>query len=422
MIAYIEMIGGASGNMLLGAFVDAGLDLDALLAQLRTIPVSGWTIERDRVVKRGIAATYVDFVIPGEDPSEFADDAAHHAATHEHPHDHDHDHARDHHHEGKPSRRLADVLAILERSALSPRAKAIARDAYERLARAEATTHGQSIETVLFHEVGEIDAILDIAAFAVALDLLEIDEVYCSPFPVGHGAIRIAHGSYPNPPPATAELLRDAPTFDGGVRGEMVTPTGAAILRAVVREPGRRPGFVARRIGYGAGRSNFTIPNVVRLSLGDRVEKDSIALECDEIAILEANIDDMSPQHFEVAIERMLAAGAFDVWLAPVTMKKLRPAIIVGAIAPLEREAAVAYVLLRETTTLGVRVRRERRYTLPRRIDALETKWGTIRVKVATVDGAERRTFEYDDLARIARETGEPLARIVATLQGTIEV
>jgi uncharacterized protein (TIGR00299 family) protein len=389
------MIGGASGNMLLGACVDAGADVATLEAALRTIPVDGWSIECRRVEKRGLAATYFDFVIPGED---------HHPA--------EHGTAAPH------GRALSDVLALVETSGLSASQKARARAAYERLAEAEAAMHGTTVERIHFHEVGATDAILDVAGTLVALDLLGVERVTCGAFPVGSGPLDMEHGRFPNPPPATAELLRGAPTFDGGVAGEMVTPTGAAILMSLVERPGERPAMIAERIGYGAGRSDFAIPNVTRISIGEAVSASHAAVEAsDAVAVLETTIDDMSPQHFELAIERVLAAGAFDVWLAPVTMKKLRPGVLFGAVAPLEREGAVARAMLRETTTLGVRVRHERRYTLDRAVAALETPWGAVRVKTANVAGHARRTLEYDDVLRIARERGRPIAEIAAALE-----
>ena len=402
-IAYFEMIGGASGNMLLGSLIDAGLDADALEAVLRTIPVDGWTVERRRVVKRGIAATYYDFVVPGEDHHRAHPDAPAHRGRH-----------------------LAEVIAIVERSGLTGGQKARAGAIYRRLADAEARVHGTTADAVHFHEVGAVDAILDVAGACVALDLLGVERVACSAFPAGRGEIVMAHGRYPNPPPATAELLRGAPTYDGGIDGEMVTTTGAAILTALCDAPGVRPALTAERIGYGAGRSDFAIPNVVRATIGIAAaamvggEPEAGEPEAGEVAVLEANIDDMSPQHFELAIERVLAAGAYDVWLAPVTMKKLRPGVIFGAVAPLARESAVAAAMLAQTTTLGVRVRRDRRYVLPRRIETVETPLGIVRVKIATAAGQPRRTLEYDDVVRIARERQRPVAEIAARLEESL--
>ncbi|MGP6158399.1 MAG: nickel pincer cofactor biosynthesis protein LarC [Vulcanimicrobiaceae bacterium] len=407
-VAYVEMIGGASGNMLLGALIDAGAPLAEIEAALRTIPVGGWSLEHRRVIKRGIAALYVDFAIPGEDHD--PNSPGHEPA---HGHAHEHEHAPAH------GRRLEDVLDVIDRSGLSLSQKTRARTVYVRLAQAEAQVHGSSVERIHFHEVGAVDAILDVAAACVALDLLDVEELFCSAFPTGRGVTSMHHGTYPNPPPATAELLRGAPTYDAGIEGEMVTTTGAAILTTLVRAPGTRPAFVAERIGYGAGRSEFAIPNVLRASVGrlaaGAVPLDQVAV--DEVAVLEANVDDMPPQHFELAFERVLAAGAHDVWLVPISMKKSRPAVLFGALAPLEREAEVARAILRETTTLGVRVRRERRYVLERCIDEVVTELGTVRVKSAEVDGRLRRTLEYDDVVRIARECGRPIGEIAARLE-----
>jgi len=378
------MIGGASGNMLLGALIDAGASPSAIESALRTLPLEGWSIERRRVERRGIAATFFDFVVPGD----------HNSASHY----------------------LSDVLNVLERSGLTQAQRERAASIYTRLAEAEAKVHGSTPERIHFHEVGAADAILDVAGFCVALDLLGIERSYCSAYPLGRGTISIHHGRYPNPPPATAELLRGAPTYDAAIEAEMVTTTGAAILSTVVAEPGLRPAMRAESIGYGAGSSDFAIPNVLRVSVGTPAGE-RLPVEADDVVVLEATIDDMSPQHFELAFERVLAAGAFDVWLLPVTMKKLRPAVLFGAVAPPEREAEVARAMLVETSTLGVRVRSERRHTLGRRIETVETPLGPVRVKTATVDGQPRRTLEYDDVARIARELGRPIAETAARLE-----
>jgi uncharacterized protein (TIGR00299 family) protein len=396
-VAYLEMIGGASGNMLLGALLDAGADQAELERALRTLPVAGWKSERRRVQRHGIAATFFDFDIPGED--------------HVPPvpgHSHEPGHAHD------ATRHLEDVLEILDRSGLSNSQKTRARTIYVKLAQAEAHVHGTTVEKIHFHEVGQVDAILDVAGVCVALDLLGVERLFCSAFPIGRGSIPMQHGLYPNPPPATAALLRGFPTYDAGIEGEMVTTTGAAILTTLTEAAGTRPAMIADAIGYGAGRSNFPIPNVLRASVGRLVADDG---GNGDVVVLEANIDDMQPQHFELALERVLAAGAFDVWLAPITMKKSRPAVVFGALAPPEREAAVAQAMLSETTTLGVRVRRERRYVLERRIETIATELGTVRVKVADVAGSPRRTLEYDDVVRIARERREPIAEVAARLE-----
>jgi uncharacterized protein (TIGR00299 family) protein len=406
-IAYIDMVGGAAGDMLLAAFLDAGVDRDALERALRTVVADGWTLEPRPVVKRGIAATFAGLVVPGEDGD----------AEHDHHHDDDHEHP----HGG--TRTLGDVLEIVERSGLTTRQRARAAMVYRRLAEAEAHTHGTLPEKIVFHEIGQIDAILDVAATCVALDLLEIDELRCSPFPIGRGSIRMAHGDYPNPPPATAHLLIGWPTRAVDVDGELVTPTAAAILTTLAK-PGL-PDLTIELIGYGAGRSDFPIPNVTRVIIGAMQPAawhgEDVPIAWDEIVVLETNIDDMLPQHYELAIERIFAAGALDVWLTPITMKKGRPAITLSAIAPPLDEEAVANAMLSETTTIGVRARRERRHVLARSNDTVQTPYGAVRVKRAGADGRSRTRAEYDDLLRIARETRLPLPEIARAVDAAIE-
>lgn len=402
-IAYFEPIGGASGNMLLGALCDAGANLEDVVAALRTIPVEGWTLERKLVRKRGIAASHVEILVPGEDGAP-ARDHAHAPGDGERAHG---------------GRKLAEVLALVQRSGLSARQKERACAIYTRLADAEARVHGSTVENVHFHEVGEIDAILDVAAACVALDLLGIERVACAAFPLGRGAIRMEHGFYPNPPPATAELLRWVPTYSAGIDGEMVTPTGAAILTTLAERVGERPPMIAERIGYGAGTLDFPIPNVLRVSLGSTVGGG--ASEAVEVAVLEANIDDMSPQYFELALERVFAAGALDAWLTPIAMKKSRPGIVFSVLCAPERETACARAMLAETTTIGVRARRERRYTLARTIEERDTSLGKVRVKLARINGTTRSTLEYEDVVRIARELARPIGEIAARLEREIE-
>jgi uncharacterized protein (TIGR00299 family) protein len=384
------MIGGAAGDMLLGAWIDAGVDARELERALRSVVADGWELATERVDRCGIAATHVDLVIPGED------DRAH---------DHNGSHAHEHTHHGH---RLSDILKIVASSGLTPRQIERASAIYRRLAQAEAHVHGQPVDEVYFHEVGQIDAILDVAGTCVALDLLGIDEVRCSPFPTGHGLARMAHGVYPNPGPAALELMRGFPLRPLDVPAELVTVTGAAILTTLA-SPGPALEMTLERIGYGAGRRSFDIPNVVRVMIGERAAS---AGEGD-VVVLEANIDDMSPQHYELALERIFAAGAYDAWLTPIVMKKGRPAIVLAALAAPGAETAVAHAMLRETTTIGVRVRTERRHVLAREILTVQTPYGAVRVKSAGGEGIRRLQPEYDDLVRIARERDLPLAEIV---------
>lgn len=396
-VCYVDMVGGAAGDMLVAAFLDAGLERDALERALRGVVADGWTFAPERVVRRGIAATYAGLIVPGEDGDP----------------QHRHDRGPAH------GRHLHDVLAIVEVSTLTQAQRERASAVYRRLAEAEARVHGTSVDAIHFHEIGQVDAILDVAAFCVALDLLGIDELVCSPFPVGHGTIGMAHGTYPNPPPATTELLRGFPLRSVDVAGELVTTTAAAVLTTLAT-PGPLPDMRIARIGYGAGRSDFPVPNVTRVLIGERTGAAEGA-GGDDVVVLEANIDDMSPQHYELALERLFEAGARDVWMTPIVMKKGRPAVTLSAIAGAADEAAIARAILRETTTIGVRVRYERRWIAPRESIVVETALGPVRVKRSAVDGRLRSRAEYDDLLRIARERALPLAEVVRIVDRALE-
>ncbi len=393
IVAHVEPVGGAAGNMLLGALVDAGADLDAVEAALRTVVAEGWSFARSRTTRRGIAATYLDVVVPGEDDRR-ADGAPAHG-TH-----------------------LVDVLATVERSGLNASQKRRVSEVYRALGEAEARVHGSTIDAIHFHEVGAIDAILDVAGFVVAADLLEIERLTCARIPLGTGEIAMTHGRYPNPPPATAELLRGVPTYDARCAGELVTTTAAALLTTLCSRFGERPAMTVSAFGYGAGARDGELPNVTRIGIGVATSTERAA---NDVSVLEANVDDMSPQFFELAVERLFAAGALDVWLTPMTMKKGRPAIVVSAIVPPELEALCAQLLLRETTTIGVRVRTERRYTMERRIRSVATAFGPVRVKDVRLDGTRRAMPEYDDVARIARERNEPIHTIYRAVESALE-
>ncbi len=398
MIAHIEAVGGAAGNMLLGALVDAGAELDAIEDALRTVVADGWTLERSRTTRRGIAATAIEIVVPGEDGHPGARAQANGHGVH-----------------------LADVLAIVEASGLKQSQKERASLVYRTLGAAEACVHGTSIDDSHFHEVGATDAILDVAGFVVACDVLGIEQLTCSSLPIGTGEIAMSHGRYPNPPPATAELLRGIPTYDAKAAGELVTPTAAAILKSLCTSFGERPEMTVASIGYGAGSRDGELPNVTRISIGTPLHAANDRAARGEVSVLEANVDDMSPQFFELAIERLFAAGALDVWLSPVTMKKGRPAIVISAIVPLELEAACAHILLRETTTIGVRVRTERRYTMEREIRSIESLFGSIRVKDVRANGTRRTMPEYDDVLRIAREHNLPIQTVYRAVEAALE-
>ena len=397
--------------MIMGALVDAGLSLDALERELRKLPVEGWSIEARRVDKRGLAALYLDVHVPGEDH-----DREHHGdrAHHDHHDHHDHSHAH---------RTLADVLSILRRAGFPAAVEKAASAIYHRLADAEAKVHGVPVSEIAFHEVGQIDAIVDIAGAALGLYLMGVERVFSSAMPCGRGFIEASHGRMPSPAPATLELLRGAPTYDVDVDGELVTPTGAAILSTIASfEP--RPAMVVDGIGYGAGRSDFPFPNVLRVLVGETVESRAGhdgASGGGDVTVLETNIDDMSPQLYEHAIERIFAAGALDAWTHPVQMKKGRPGTQLCVIAPPERADAVASAMLAETTTIGVRRWNVARDTLAREEHVVTTALGPVRVKVVRAPSGPRARAEFDDCLAIAQKNGLTLAEIMRRVEADVD-
>jgi uncharacterized protein (TIGR00299 family) protein len=380
----LEPIGGLAGDMFLAAALDLGVDRAALEAQLSSLGLPGWRLEVTQVLVSGIAATHVEVRV-----------------------------------EGAPAgaRRLADLLAIVERSALSERARAAAGDLFRRLARAEARVHGVAVEEVHFHEVGAIDSIVDACGAVVALELLGWPRAVASPPELGSGFVKTAHGLLPVPPPAVLELLLGLPVRPGGPPGEAVTPTGAALLAGLF-SLGPLPPHRPVRVGYGAGTARWPDrPNVVRLTLGEAEARPAAPDE--PLVVVECNLDDVTGQLAARAIELALAAGALDAWAAPLTMKKGRPGLLLGALCEPGRREAVARVFLTETSTLGVRFTRVERQALQRELTPVETRYGTVLVKVARLDGRVVNAHpEYDDCLALAEERGVPVKEVLAEAAG----
>ncbi|HME82810.1 MAG TPA: nickel pincer cofactor biosynthesis protein LarC [Candidatus Eremiobacteraceae bacterium] len=409
-IAFFDAFGGASGNMILGALVDAGLSVDALERELRRLPVRGWKIKTEAVHKRGIGALYLDVDVPGEDIEYGRIDST--APKVENAH----------HHEGHPHRSLADVLEIIRAARYPAQVESKAIAIYERLAAAEARVHRMPVDEIAFHEVGQVDAIVDVAGAVLGLHLLGIDAVYCSPLPCGRGTVHGAHGAMPSPSPATLDLLRGVPTYAVDLDAEMVTPTGAAILTGLASFA-LRPPMTIDHIGYGAGRSEFPFANVLRVSIGERAGSENPLLQADEgdVVQIETNIDDMNPQLYAHVAERLVAAGALDVWTQAAQMKKGRPGTLLAALAPAQRSESVAAALLAETTTIGVRRWPVTRVTLPRSSESVTTSLGLVRVKVVATPSGRRARPEYDDCAAIARRSGMALGDVMRTIETEVD-
>ena len=378
LLLLLEPVGGVAGDMFLAAALDLGVDRATLEGALRTLPVAGFRLDVTPAEAGGIAGTHVDVVVDGVPEGE---------------------------------RNLSEILEVVDKSGLSPRAKGAARSVFERIARAEARVHRVAVEDVHFHEVGAVDSIVDVCGAAVVLETLGWPRLVSPPPELGHGFVEMAHGRLPVPPPAVLEILKGVPFRPGGPPGEAVTPTGAAILAtlAEVAEPGQLPALVPERIGYGVGTSRWPDrPNLLRLTLGREAAGR-------DLWVLEANLDDCPGQLVARAIEAALASGALDAWAVPLTMKKGRPGLLVGALAPGDRRDEVAGVLLSETTTLGVRYHAVGRIELERELVPVATAYGAVRVKVARRAGAIVGAHpEYDDCLARATEHGVPVKEVLA--------
>lgn len=399
-VMYLDCFSGAAGDMMLGALVDAGLPPEELQRALGSLGV-GHEIRVDRVQRAGIGATHVDVrAVPD----------AGHASTG--PHAHGHEHHGPHHEGGHRS--LSEIAHLIEHSALSAASKARAVGLFRRLAEIEAAIHGVGVEDVHLHEVGALDSIIDIAGTVVGLEWFGIDDIVASPLNLGGGTVRMAHGTFPVPAPATIRLLTGVPVYSSGVQAELVTPTGALLVTEYAREYGALPAMTVERIGYGAGsRELDPVPNVLRLLVGSRTGRPAPA--GGEILQIECEIDDMSPQLFGPVSDRLFGAGALDVFLTPAQMKKGRPGTLLTVLCnPTDREV-VSAILFRETTTVGVRFAPVWRETLDRRWVEVPVGGGSVRVKVASRGGAILNAApEFDDCLRIADQTGRPVKAVQA--------
>jgi len=378
-IAYFDPFSGASGDMILGALVDAGVSLASLRRELRKLPLDGYSLSARKVERGGFAATKIDVKLK------------HHG--HDHPHRH-----------------LPDVLRIIRRSGLEKAEKERAAAVFQRLAEAEGRVHRCAVEEIHFHEVGAVDAMVDIVGAVVGLRLLGVERVVSGPLRTGTGFVECAHGRLPVPAPATAELLKGFPSVGTDIEGELTTPTGAALLTTLADAFGPRPPMTVATVACGAGsRDREGVPNLLRLFVGEAAAAD----EADEVAVIEANLDDLSGEIIGYVLDRLLAAGALDACLIPIHMKKNRPGVILQAIAEPGAAPAIEQIILTETSTFGIRRTLATRRKLRRELVDVATRYGKIRIKV----GRSGKTLvhaapEYEDCRRAAVETGVPLKRV----------
>ncbi len=382
-IAYFDCFSGASGDMILGALLDAGLPLETLRTEIAKLGLGHYELSVERVVKKGMGGSQAVVAV---------DEGHHH-----------------HHH-----RHLRHIEEIIGDSALSDRVKGDSLKIFHRLAEAEAKVHRTSVDDIHFHEVGAMDAIIDVVGAAAGFAALGIDEIHLSPLHVGSGTVECAHGALPVPAPATMELIQGVPIYSTGVTGELLTPTGAAILTTLASGFGPMPAMTVDKIGYGAGTSEPAIPNLLRLCLG-RASMEDVGYEVERMAVIETSIDDMNPQIYEHLMERALEMGAMDIFLSPLQMKKNRPGTLVTIICAPDRVAEFSDFLIRETTTIGLRWRVENRIKARRDFEGIDTEFGMVKLKIARKGKTMiNLTPEYEDCKRLAREKNVPLKSVMA--------
>jgi hypothetical protein len=376
-IAYFDCFSGISGDMILGALIDAGLDLHQLEFELRKLNISGYTLKAEKTTRKGLSGTR--FLVHTEE-----------------------DHTERH---------LRDIEEIIDRSDLNNNIKASSKTIFNELARVEAMIHNKNPGEVHFHEIGGLDSIIDIVGSLLGLKLLGIETVYASRIPVGTGFVECDHGTLPLPAPATLELLKGIPIYGSGMEKELVTPTGIIILKHVAKSFGVIPKMKIQRIGYGAGSREMKIPNLLRVWIG--VSEEKREYEEDEVILIETNIDDMNPEYFGYTSEKLFEKGALDVFTTPIFMKKNRPGTLLSVLTSSDKLDEMLSIIFAETTSLGIRLQRLERRKLPRELLTVETPFGSVRVKVSRV-GEEIRNIspEYEDCKEIAATQGIPLRKV----------
>lgn len=370
-ILYLDCSMGCAGDMLTAALLELFPNPVELLAELNTLGIPSVKFIREKRIKCGITGTHMRVLIDGDEECECGH----------------------HHHSG-----MADITHIVEHLQVSDKVKQQVLEIYRIIAQAESKVHGQPVEQVHFHEVGAMDAVADITAACYLMDKLGAERIYASPVHVGSGQVRCAHGLLPVPAPATALILQGVPIYGGEIKGELCTPTGGALLKHYVSHFGDMPPMAVTAIGYGMGKKDFDAPNCIRAMAG------TTAGETDDVIELSCNLDDMTGEAIGFAMEQLLDAGALDVFTTPIGMKKSRPGIMLTTLCRPGDKEKLLPLIFRHTTTLGVRENRLRRYILHRKTETVQTPYGPVRQKIAAGYGVERKKYEYEDLARLARE------------------
>ncbi|HEY5494130.1 MAG TPA: nickel pincer cofactor biosynthesis protein LarC [Candidatus Anoxymicrobiaceae bacterium] len=381
-IAYFDCFSGISGDMVLGALVDLGLDLDELSRALSSLDLEQFRLESRDVMSYGLRGTKVDVMVP----------------------------------DSVLVRTFNNIKDIIESSELPAAVKSTSLEIFMRLARAESVIHNKPVDQVHFHEVGAVDSIVDIVGSSYGIQALGITEVFASPLPLGHGMIKTLHGSIPVPVPAVLEILGDTPTYGCGIPTEIVTPTGAAIIKTLAGSFGTMPPLKLSKTGYGAGTKDIGVANLLRVITGEAMDFPG---EQEQLAyVVSTNIDDMNPEFYDYVMERLFGAGAHDVWLAPIQMKKTRPGTIINVLCSPSDASAIKRILLEETSTFGLRTASVMKKAIEREVIEVETRWGTVRVKIGRESGHVTSVSpEFSDCAKIAGEHSVPIKEVFRKAQ-----
>ena len=416
---YLECAMGAAGDMLTAALLELVPDRQAFVDKMNALGLPGVRVSAEPAVKCGITGTHIKVTVSGEE--EISEDVhdhhdhEHYHDYHDHDHDHhghDHEHHHDHEHGHHHHTSLQDIAAIIDGLDVSGRVKADAKAVYALIAGAESRVHGHPVEKVHFHEVGAMDAVADVVGVCLLMEQIGAESVCASPVHVGSGHVRCAHGILPVPAPATALLLEGIPTYGGSVQGELCTPTGAALLKYFVTSFGDRPVMAVQSIGYGMGKKDFERANCIRVFLGESESRR------EQVTRLECNLDDITGEAVGYAMEQLFHAGAYDVYTQAIGMKKSRPGILLSVICSPENADELAALIMKHTTTLGIRRQDMTRYILQRTVETVDTPYGPVRIKKASGMGVSRSKAEYEDLATLADSNHVSLETIRKAIKG----
>jgi len=427
---YLDCSMGAAGDMLTAALYELLSEEEkaAFIEKMNGLGLEGLEVSAEASTKCGIVGTHMTVTVHGaeEESVDVGDGECGHVDgdgqehTHEHTHEdghHHEEHHEGHHHESHGHHAhhhssMADIEALISELDFSERVKSHAKAVYELIAEAESSVHGKPVGEIHFHEVGTMDAVADVVACCYLLEVLEVERVIASPVHVGSGQVRCAHGILPVPAPATAYILRDVPIYGGEIRGELCTPTGAALLKHFAYDFDQMPMMTVEGIGYGMGKKDFPAANCVRAMLGE------MRANTGEIIEYTCNVDDMTAERVGFAMERLFEAGAVEVYTVPIGMKKSRPGLMLCVMARESKRKEVLQAIFKHTTTLGVRENVSKRYFLERRLEHIDTEFGEVQVKISEGYGVTRRKLEYEDLARIARENDLSLDEVARRIEG----